>query len=299
LTALQLGAVIPCDGVGNDPIVLRDFAQAAEDLGYAWIETFDHVLGAEHADRDPALPPLYTEDNAFHEPLVTLAFLAAATDRIGLSTSILVLPQRQTALVAKQAAELQLLSGNRFRMGIGTGWNWVEYRALGVPWSERAARLEEQVAVLRELFSRPRGVTFKGTYHDLERVSVNPLPSAPPEIWFGGGVTAVFDRAARLGDGFIVPMWGALARAQLAEIHERLAVHGRPVDGFPIEMVVDGTLGPDALRAEAEAWEAAGGTHLALRNDDATCHLFDVPRNDWTSPDQFIAGLETFAEAVR
>ncbi|HEY1593416.1 MAG TPA: TIGR03619 family F420-dependent LLM class oxidoreductase [Solirubrobacteraceae bacterium] len=227
MTALQLGAVIPCDGVGNDPIVLRDFAQAAEDLGYAWIETFDHVLGAEHADRDPALPPLYTEDNAFHEPLVTLAFLAAATDRIGLSTSILVLPQRQTALVAKQAAELQLLSGNRFRMGIGTGWNWVEYRALGVSWSERAARLEEQVAVLRELFSRPRGVTFKGTYHDLERVSVNPLPSAPPEIWFGGGVTAVFDRAARLGDGFIVPMWGG-ARAGPARGDPRAARRARP-----------------------------------------------------------------------
>jgi probable F420-dependent oxidoreductase len=295
---LQLGAVIPCDGLGRDPMVIRDFAQAAEDLGYDWIETFDHVLGAEHAGREPALPRLYDEHNSFHEPLVTLAYIAALTTRIGLATSVLVASQRQTALVAKQATQLQLLSANRLRLALGTGWNWVEYQALGMAWAPRGRRLEEQIHVLRLLFSEPC-VTFHGEFHDIERAGLNPLAEVPVPIWLGGGVDVVFERAARLADGFVVPMWGESGRRQLRSMKEHLERHGRDVSAFPVEMILDGSLGPETLRAEAEAWSAAGGTHLTLRNDDATAHLFDIPRNGWTCPDDFIGGLESFAEAVR
>ena len=129
---MKLGAVFPTPEIGNDPVVIRDWAQAAEQLGYDYVVTYDHVLGAVHADRDPRLMGPYTEEDPFHEPFVLYGYLAGVTTTLEFATGVLILPQRQTVLVAKQAAELDLLSGGRFRLGLGTGWNWVEYESLGM-----------------------------------------------------------------------------------------------------------------------------------------------------------------------
>jgi alkanesulfonate monooxygenase SsuD/methylene tetrahydromethanopterin reductase-like flavin-dependent oxidoreductase (luciferase family) len=165
---MLIGAVLPSVTLGGDRIALRDYAQAAEELGYDYIALRDHVLGASHARRDPPLPPnLYDETHAFDEPFVTLAYLGALTTRIGLTTSILVLPQRQTALVAKQATQLQLLSDGRLRLGVGVGvgWNPVEFEGMesGAAFTRRGRRIEEQIEVLERLFREPL-VDFHGDW---------------------------------------------------------------------------------------------------------------------------------------
>ena len=160
---MQLNAMFPTRDVGSDPAKIRDWAQAAEDLGYAYIEVPDHVFGAT-ARGD--WTPLYNEKDPFHETFVMLGFLAAVTTRIRLSSGVLIAPQRQTGVIAKQAAEVDLLSGGRLRLGIGVGWNHVEYEALGQDWKTRGARQAEQVAVLRRLWSEDL-VTFHGRFHAL------------------------------------------------------------------------------------------------------------------------------------
>src|SRR3974390_2300311 len=160
---MQLNAFFPTRDIGTDPAKIRDWATAAEDLGYAMIEVADHVFGATARD---GWTPLYNETDPFHETLTTLAFLAAATKTIKLSSGILILPQRQTGLVAKQAAEIDILSGGRLRLGVGVGWNHVEYESLGAEWKTRGAREAEQVHVLRRLWSDDL-VTFSGRFHQL------------------------------------------------------------------------------------------------------------------------------------
>ena len=216
-SGLRLGAVFPTSDIGTDPVAIRDFAQGVEELGLDHLITYDHVLGADHADRDPPLTGPYTEHDAFHEPFVLFGYLAAVTSRLELVVGVLVLPQRQTALVAKQAAEVALLSGGRLRLGIGTGWNWVEYDALGVPYRSRAGRLEEQVDVLRRLWAEPL-VTVHGKHHDIERAGILPMPDGPIPIWFGGGAEPQLRRAARLGDGFLASRADERARGQVQQL---------------------------------------------------------------------------------
>src|ERR1700733_3293225 len=197
---MHLGAFFPTRDIGSDPIKIRDWAQAAEDLGYSYIEVPDHVFGA--AARD-GWTPLYNETDPFHETFTTLAFLAAATARIKLSSGVLILPQRQTGVVAKQAAEVDILSAGRLRLGIGVGWNHVEYQSLGIDWGTRGARQAEQVEVLRQLWTQDL-VTYVGRFHDLREISIVPPPiQRPIPIWFGGSSDAVVKRAARLGDGWM------------------------------------------------------------------------------------------------
>src|SRR6478609_8134944 len=163
-SAMQLNAMFPTRDVGADPARIRDWAQAAEDLGYAYIEVPDHVFGATARD---GWVPRYNEKDPFHETFVMLGFLAAVTKKIRLSSGILIAPQRQTGLIAKQAAEVDILSGGRLRLGIGVGWNHVEYEALGAEWTTRGARQAEQVEVLRLLWSKDL-VTFEGRFHHLK-----------------------------------------------------------------------------------------------------------------------------------
>jgi probable F420-dependent oxidoreductase len=197
---MQLNAMFPTRDIGVDPAKVRDWAQAAEDLGYEYIEVPDHVFGATARD---GWTPLYNEKDPFHETFVTLGFLAAVTKRIRLSSGVLIAPQRQTGLIAKQAAEADLLSGGRLRLGIGVGWNHVEYEALGENWKTRGARQAEQVEVLRRLWSEDL-VSFEGRFHKMEHVSIVPPPvQLPIPIWFGGISDAVVMRAARLGDGWM------------------------------------------------------------------------------------------------
>ena len=248
---MRLNAIFPTRDIGSDPAKIRDWAQAAEDLGYAAIEVADHVFGATARD---GWTPLYNETDPFHETMTTLAFLAAVTKTVTLSSGILILPQRQTGLVAKQAAEIDILSGGRLRLGIGVGWNHVEYSSLDADWKTRGARQAEQVEVLRRLW-REDLVSFAGRFHHLREVSIVPAPiQRPIPIWFGGSSDAVVKRAARLGDGWmpIMPP-GDEAAAKLAALRQHLKAFGRTEAGFGLEA----WLRMD--RPDPQIWGAAAG----------------------------------------
>jgi probable F420-dependent oxidoreductase len=297
---LTIGVAFPQTEIGNDPGVIRAFAQTAEELGYGYVTMADHVVGTSHADRDPALPAgRYDETHAFHEPLTTLAYLAGCTSRIELAVGVLVLPQRSTALVAKQATEVQLLSGGRLRLGVGVGWNWVEFEALGpsVRWAARGRYIEEQVHVLR-LLSEHDLVDFQGEFHRIVRAGIKPRPEPRIPIWMGGSSVA-YDRAARLADGFMFNASGPEMRTGLAALRERLRAHGRPVDRFPTEIRVDFARGPEALAAELEAWAKAGGTHVTLRTTDAAGVRYGAPSNAFARPEDHIDAIARFKEWFR
>jgi probable F420-dependent oxidoreductase len=254
---MQLNAFFPTRDIGADPGKIRDWAQAAEELGYAAIEVADHVFGATARD---GWTPLYNETDPFHETFTTLAFLAAVTKTVKLSSGILILPQRQTGLVAKQAAEIDILSAGRLRLGIGVGWNYVEYASLGMDWSTRGARQAEQVEVLRRLWTEDL-VTFKGRFHDLREVSIVPPPiQRPIPIWFGGSSDAVVKRAARLGDGWMQIMApGDEAAAKLAALREHLKAFGRDPAAFGLEawLRMDKP-DPQIWGAAAAGWQKLG-----------------------------------------
>jgi probable F420-dependent oxidoreductase len=270
---MQLNAFFPTRDIGTDPAKIRDWAQAAEDLGYAYIEVPDHVFGA--TARDGWLP-LYNEKDPFHEVFVTLGFLAAVTKRIRLSSGVLIAPQRQTGVIAKQAAEVDVLSGGRLRLGIGVGWNHVEYEALGVDWKTRGARQAEQVEVLRRLWCEDL-VSFSGLSHNLKEVSIVPPPvQRPIPIWFGGSSDAAAKRAARLGDGWmpiIAP--DAQAEQKLEALRERLKSLGRD----PAKFGIEGWLrmhDPDPQRwaAAAHGWRRLGADMVMLYP------MYRIPRFD-------------------
>jgi probable F420-dependent oxidoreductase len=296
---LRVGTILPSNAIAGDPGAVRDYAQAAEALGYDHITLFDHVLGASHADRDPPMPPhLYDETHAFDEPLVTFGYLAGVTSRIELCTGILVLPQRQTALVAKQAAGVQLLSGGRLRLGVGVGWNRIEYEALelGAEFRGRGRRIEEQIELLLRLFGEEL-VDFRGRFHRVDRAAINPRPRPAIPIWMGGSAKA-FDRAVRLADGFIFNSHGRSTRQGWADLRGRLAAAGRDPDDFGAEALVDYSLGPAAWRDELVAWARAGGTHVSLRCSDATAARHGVPVAGLSTLDDHIGALEAFVTAV-
>src|SRR5262247_526504 len=175
---MHYGAVFPQTEFGNDRQAIKDYAQTAEALGYDYLVVYDHVLGA-HPNREPKLTGPYTYEHPFHEPMVFFGFLAAITTRLELVTGILILPQRQTALVAKQTAEVDVLSKGRLRLGIGIGWNYVEYDALGEEFRTRGRRVGEQIEVLRKLWTEPL-VTYKGSDHVIDNAGLNPCPSSGP-----------------------------------------------------------------------------------------------------------------------
>lgn len=260
---MQLNAMFPTRDIGNDAAKIRDWAQAAEDLGFAYIEVPDHVFGATARD---GWTPLYNEQDPFHETFVTLGFLAAVTTRIRLSSGVLIAPQRQTGLIAKQAAEADLLSGGRLRLGIGVGWNHVEYDALGEDWKTRGARQAEQVDVLRRLWSEDL-VTFEGRFHALREVNIVPPPvQRPIPIWFGGVSDAVVRRAARLGDGWmpiIAP--DEKAEQKLALLRAEMHKHGREGDKFGIEgWLRMQEADPQRWAAAADGWRKLGADMVML-----------------------------------
>ena len=203
---MQIGAIFPQTEIGADPGQVRYFAQAVEDLGYAYIYIADHVLGADPAHHSHQNYAIYNHKSVIHESLTVLGYLAAVTQKVGLVTGILILPQRQTALVAKQAAEIDVLSGGRLRLGIGVGWNPVEFEALGENFHDRGRRSEEQMAVLRALWTQ-EVVDFRGRWHRIDQAGLNPLPvQRPIPLWLGTGgpmpADVVLRRVARLADGW-------------------------------------------------------------------------------------------------
>jgi probable F420-dependent oxidoreductase len=295
---LKIGAVFPTCEIGNDPAAIRDFAQTAEGLGYSHLVVYDHVLGAVHQGREPTLTGPYTERDPFHEPFVLYGFLAAVTKQLELATGVIVLPQRQTALVAKQAAEVAVLSGGRLRLGVGTGWNWVEYEALNESFATRGERLDEQVELLRLLF-RGEPIDFEGRSHRVDRAGILPAPPAPIPIWFGGFTPVAIRRAARLGDGFL---FGAASRPMQAlceALRRELEAAGRAGAPFGIESVIHYAEGPERWRAAAEAWKALGATHFSMRAMDTGAAVIGGKTAGFTTARQHIEALEPFLRAVR
>ena len=294
---MRIGAVFPTCEIGNDPIAIRDFAQTAEELGYAHLLVYDHVLGAEHARREPRLTGPYTEKDPFHEPFVLYGYLAGLTSRIELATGVLVLPQRQTALVAKQAAELALLSGGRFRLGVGIGWNPVEYEALGVPFEGRGTRIEAQVRLLRRLWSEPV-LDHRDPYHRIDCAGILPRPAQPIPIWFGGLSRPAVRRAARLGDGFVFGSSQGSMLELARELGEELAAQGRSPAAFGMETIVSLAAGPEAWRRDLAAWRAAGATHLSMRAMSTGTRLLGEPDPGLVGARQHIEALERFMRGI-
>ena len=260
---MQIGVVYPQIELQGDPNAVREIGRAVEELGFAHLLAYDHVLGAVHADRTPPLTGPYTESDPFHDPLVMFAHLAGITDRIGFATGILILPQRQTALVARQAADVDLFSGGRLRLGVGIGWSHVEYDALGQDFRRRGARQEEQIELLRRLWSDPV-VDFAGRFDRVDRAALVPKPARPIPIWLGGYGEAAFERAARLADGFIFGGRSAGVLEAWKRMQDRVAELGRSVDDFGGDYVVLGRGGTSELVAKIEAWREAGGTHASI-----------------------------------
>jgi probable F420-dependent oxidoreductase len=262
---MRFGVIFPQTEIGSDPAAIRDYAQAAEGLGYQHILAYDHVIGANLASR-PGWRPPYSHKDIFHEPFVLFSYLAGLTQKIELVTGIIILPQRQTVLVAKQAAALDVLSGGRLRLGIGIGWNPVEYEALGEAFKNRGRRSEEQVEVMRQLWTQEL-VTFQGQWHTITDAGLNPLPvQRPIPIWFGGSDERALRRLARLGDG-----WFPLlepddkCRAAIDKIKSYAREAGRDPNHIGIEgRVIFGQGSEETWGRAAAAWKDLGATHLAV-----------------------------------
>ena len=261
---MKIGVVFPQTELGGDVGAVRAYGQAVAELGYHHVLAYDHVLGADPAVHAPWAGP-YDITTTFHEPLVMFGYLAAITD-LELVTGVIILPQRQTALAAKQAAEVDLLTGGRFRFGVGVGWNPVEYEALGQRFDRRGRRLDEQIELLRTLWTTP-SVSFEGTFDVVTGAGLAPLPvQRPIPIWFGGSSEAAYRRIGRLADGWFpqIRPGDDLDRA-LSTIKDAAEAAGRSADGIGMEGRV--TWDPndsDRFGRQVERWRATGATHLSI-----------------------------------
>lgn len=285
---MQIGVTFPQSEIGSDPVAIRDYAQAAEELGYRHILVYDHVLGADPTHREGWRG--YTHETMFHEPFVLFGYLAGLTRTLELVTGVIILPQRQTALVAKQAAEADVLTGGRLRLGVGVGWNPVEYEALGMDFSTRGRVIEEQVEVLRRLWTEPV-VTYEGKYHRITEAGLNPLPvQRPIPVWMGGHADVLLRRTARIGDGWFPLMPpDDTARAAIERLREYAREAGRDPDSVGIEPRVNiGERGPDEWVRETEEWRELGATHISVNTMNAGLR----------SPDEHIAAIRRYKEAI-
>ena len=276
---MKFGVVFPQTQIGADPVVLRDFVQAAEGMGYHHLLAYDHVLGANPDRPGWVMGRPYTYRDMFHEPFTLFAWMAGLTETIGFMTGVLILPQRQTALVAKQAAQIDLLSGGRFRMGIGVGWNEVEYNSLGYDFSTRGSRVEEQILILRELWTNEL-VNISGSFDNIDDAGINPLPEKPIPIWIGGTADVVLRRAARISDGYVAG-GGPEAAAAICERYWSFADEYGTRDrvGLHARLVTERTA-ENEWEAFVTGWNRLGATELAVypHGDDLDDYLSRLRR---------------------
>lgn len=287
---MQFGIVFPQTEMSPKPADIRAFTQAVDDMGFDYILAYDHVLGA-NPERPGGWSGPYTHETPFHEIFTLFAYMAALTERLSFVTGILILPQRQTALVAKQAAEIDLMTNGRFRLGVGVGWNQVEMAGLGEDFGSRGKRIEEQVEVLRLLWSQEL-VTYDGQFNTLADVGLRPMPVQQPiPIWMGGGADVVLRRIARLADGWLPNSYPLEQTAtQVATLRRYLDDAGRD----PSELGIDARVSA-ARHTHAEwlkhlaAWRGWGATHLSL----------DTMRAGYTSLQQHLDAAQDFITRMR
>jgi probable F420-dependent oxidoreductase len=293
---MQFGVVLPQTEIGADPGAVRDYVHAVEELGYSHLIAYDHVLGADTRFYQ-GWTGGYTSKDMFYEPFVLFGYLAALARHLELVTAILILPQRQTALVAKQAAEVDMLSGGRLRLGVGIGWNHVEYEALGQDFHDRGRRSEEQIALLRSLWTQ-EVVNFNGRWHQVSHAGINPLPvQRPIPIWMGAGgrlspipPERVLRRVAKLADGWF-PQFGPdeKGRETIARVHQYAREAGRDPSAIGMEARINISDGnPEFWVERAGAWEELGATHISV----------NTMRAALGSPEAHIKAIQRFKEVV-
>jgi probable F420-dependent oxidoreductase len=286
---MEIGVTFPQTEIGSDPGAIREYAQTVEGLGYRYLLAYDHILGASLTTRPDWTGP-YNSETTFHEPFVLFGYLAGLTTTLGLVTGVIILPQRQTALVAKQAAEVDLLSGGRLRLGIGVGWNDVEYQGLNENFRNRGARSEEQIALLRALWS-DTAINFNGRFHTIDNAGINPLPPRPSiPIWIGGYTEATLERIGRIGDGWVT---FRAPNEAMRESIERLRGYTRDAGRDPAQVGLEAQISLNQVpesgwQAFVDGWRELGAQYLCV----------NTMRNGFTSVQQHLDALRRFAEVV-
>jgi probable F420-dependent oxidoreductase len=286
---MKIGVIFPQTEFPPDPAAIRDYTQAVEGLGFNHIHAYDHILGA-NPERPGGWTGPYTFKHQFFEPFVLFSYLAGLTSKIEFAPGILILPQRQTALVAKQAATLDVLTQGRLRLGVGNGWNEVEYVALGENFHNRGKRMEEQLDLLRRLWTQPL-VKFEGRWHTIPDAGLNPLPvQRPIPIWFGGTDDRVLKRMARLGDGWMLNIRTIeQARPMLDKLNHYLELADRDKTSFGLDLRLNmSLLGPDQWAGHLQALEELGATHVTVNTMGC----------GFTTPAAHIEALQRFAKVV-
>jgi probable F420-dependent oxidoreductase len=286
---MRIGVVFPQTEFSNDPAMIKEYAQTAEGLGYTHILAYDHVLGA-NPERPGGWRGPYSHNDPFHEVFSLFSFMAAVTEKIEFVTGILVLPQRNTVLAAKQAAQVDVLSGGRLRLGVGTGWNQVEYEALGRNFKNRGKRVEQQINLMRELWTKPL-VTHKGKHFDIQDAGINPMPVQQPiPIWFGGSHENVLRRIGQTGDGWMANVGQAEeAKPFLEKIIQYAEDAGRDPAKIGLEPHIDyGDADEKVWHSTMQSWQDIGATHMSV----------NTMKINLDSPEKHLQAIKKFAEVV-
>ena len=293
---MKIGAVFPQTEISLDPIIIKDFAQAVEALGFDHLLAYDHVVGQDTTNLPDWNMP-YNHKSSFQEPLMLFSYLAGLTKELSFMTAVIILPQRQTTLVAKQAANLDIYCDGRLRVGVGLGWNKIEYEALNEKFENRATRMDEQIEFLRKCWT-DESFNYKNTFHTMNDGGINPLPiQRPIPIWVGGFSKAAMKRAARLSDGWLPYAISVKdAESTLSTFRDMVMAEGRSVESVPVENIIfmGTTLGDpqrsvEAAIEDAHQWKSAGIDYVSL----------DTMGAGNGSIKEHIATLETFINAVR
>lgn len=290
-TSLRIGAVFPQTEIGTDRVDISSWIEGARDLGFHHMVAYDHVLNGEQAYHHPKLVGRYDETKPFHEVMVLFGYMAAIAPEMEAVSGVVILPQRQTALVAKQASTVDILTGGRFRLGVGIGWNDIEYQGLNEEFRNRGRRVEEQIDLLRTLWQDPL-ISYDGQWHTIDHAGLAPLPlQRPIPIWIGGSADVALQRAARLADGFFSNSGVNLEPSshEVTVIRNELTRIDRDPATFGFEPRLNlAEDSEDAWQRAIDWWQEAGATHVSINTMGAGC----------TSIEEHLAGLARVKQAI-
>jgi probable F420-dependent oxidoreductase len=237
---MKLSVEFPSVAYREGPAAIKKLAKAIEDIGFDQLDMFDHVLMGYGTDQRPA--PMYPPKMPIMEALMVLSYAAAVTERIGLGTEVLILPQRQPTLVAKQISTLDTLSGGRARLGVGVGWQASEYEALNEDFSNRGKRMDESIKLIRAYWSDDE-VNFNGEFYNANAMAMEPKSPQGSKlpIWIGGSSKAALRRVAELGDGWLATAIEDVdvAKGFIQRIHDHAESIGRNPNDIGMQMMLD------------------------------------------------------------